>query len=208
MKVAVLGGTGKMGKALAKMLSGSNEVIIGSRDPERAREAARGVSGATGMDYAGACREADAVVVAVPASAVGTLAPLAGALTGKLVLSAVNPLRLEGGLLRFGREEGSVAEEIAQLLPRSKVATAFNNIPPGLLEVGYRTPVDVLVAADSKETYESAARVVKSIPNLRPLYAGPLSQAALVETITALLVNLARLNGTRSLTTRFVSREG
>ena len=47
MKVAVLGGTGKMGKALAKMLSGSNEVIIGSRDPERAREAARGVSGAT-----------------------------------------------------------------------------------------------------------------------------------------------------------------
>ena len=207
MKVAVLGGTGKMGSALALRLAKSNGVIIGSRDPARAREAAKGVPGATGMDYAGASREADVVVVAIPNAAVEIMAPLADDLSGKLVVSAVNPLRSEGGLLYCGRDKGSAAEELARILPRSRVATAFNNIPAGLLGKE-DIAIDVLVAADAKETYDEAARLVRSIPNLRPLYAGPLSQAGIVETITALVLNLASLNGTGSLTTRFVSRKG
>jgi 8-hydroxy-5-deazaflavin:NADPH oxidoreductase len=207
LKVAVLGGTGKMGLALAGRLAESNQVIIGSRDPARAREAAKGIRGATGMDYAAASAEADVVVVSVPDSAVGTIAPLAKHLSGKLVLSVVNPLRFEGGLIYFGREEGSAAEELARLLPESRVATAFNNIPAGLLQKEV-PPIDVLVAAETKETFEEAARLVKTIPNLRPLYAGPLSQAAIVETMTALVLNLANLNRTGSLTTRFVSRKG
>ncbi|MDG7007406.1 MAG: NADPH-dependent F420 reductase [Nitrososphaerota archaeon] len=208
MKIAVLGGTGKMGMALAGKLAGANEVIIGSRDPARAREAAKKIRGATGTDYEGASKEADAVVVAVPASALGTLAPLAKALAGKLVISAVNPLRFEGGLAYPGREEGSAAEELAKALPRSRVSTAFNNIPAGFLRGGEAAPVDVLVAADSKEAYEETAGVVKSVPNLRPLYAGPLSQAGVVESMTALVLNLASLNKTGSLTTKFVSRKG
>jgi 8-hydroxy-5-deazaflavin:NADPH oxidoreductase len=208
MKVAVLGGTGKMGRAIAKRLANGNKVIIGSRDPARAREAAKGIPGAVGMDYAGASREADAAVVSIPASAIGTVAPLAKDLAGKLVISMVNPLRSEGGFLHFAREKGSAAEELARLLPESRVATAFNNIPAGLLERDEVIPIDVIVAADSRETYEEVAKLVKSIPNLRPLYAGPLSQAVIVEMITALVLNLASLNGTGSLTTKFVSRKG
>ena len=208
MKVAVLGGTGRLGGALAARLAAANQVIIGSRDPARAREVAKGIRGAAGMDYAGASREADVVVVSVPASAMGTIAPLAEHLSGKLVISVVNPLRSEGGLLRFGWEEGSAAEELARLLPRSRVATAFNNIPAGFLRREEVPPVDVLVAAETRETYEEAAALVGSIPHLRPLYAGPLSQAAVVETLTALVLNLASLNGTSALATRFVTREG
>jgi 8-hydroxy-5-deazaflavin:NADPH oxidoreductase len=208
MKIAVLGGTGKMGVALAGRLAGTNEVIIGSRDPARARDAAKKIRGARGMDYESASKEADAAVVAVPASAMGTIAPLAGVLAGKLVISAVNPLRFEGGLVHYGRVEGSAAEELAKVLPRSRVATAFNNIPAGFLQKTEVAAIDVLVAADSKEAYEETAKIVESIPNLRPLYAGPLSQSAIVESITALVLNLANLNQTGSLTTKFVSKKG
>ncbi len=208
MKIAILGGTGKMGMALAGRLAGANEVIIGSRDPTRARDAARKIHGATGADYETASKEADVVVVAVPASAMETVAPLVKALAGKLVISAVNPLKFEGGLAHYGRERGSAAEELAKILPRSRVATAFNNIPAGFLQKGEFPPIDVLVAADSREVFEETARIVNSIPNLRPLYAGPLSQSAIVEAITALVLNLADLNQTGSLTTRFASRKG
>jgi 8-hydroxy-5-deazaflavin:NADPH oxidoreductase len=208
MKIAILGGTGKMGLALAVRLAGANEVIIGSRDPARAREAAKKVPGAMGTDYESASKEADAVVVTVPASALGTFSSLGDALSGKLVISAVNPLRFEGGVVYYGGEGGSAAEELARALPRSRVATAFNNIPAGFFQKGETVPIDVLVAADSKEAYEETARIVKSVPNLRPLYAGPLSQAVVVESITALVLNLANLNKTGSLTTRFVSRKG
>ena len=71
MKVAILG-TGKMGRALARELSRSNDVIVGSRGPARAKEAAKRIPGATGSDY-GSCRGADAVVAAIPASALGSL---------------------------------------------------------------------------------------------------------------------------------------
>lgn len=206
MKVAVLGGTGKMGRAIAKRLAKANSVVIGSRDVAKAEEAAKGIPGAIGMDYARASEAADVVVVSVPYSAVGSLAPLAKVLAGKLVISVVNPLRFEGGLLYFDMDRGSAAEELAKVLPGSRVATAFNNIPAALLEKDETIQIDVLVAADSKDTFDEVAGLVRTIQNLRPLYAGPLTQAAIVEMITPLVLNLAKLNGTGSLATRFVSR--
>lgn len=210
MKVAVVGGTGRMGRAIARQLSRNNEVVIGSRDPARAREAAKAVGVAGGADYLGASEAGEVVVFAIPYEALGTAAGLATALSGKTVVSAVNPLKMQGGLLRFGLEEGSAAEELARLVPESRVATAFNHVSSLFFERGEPVAIDILVAADSKETFEVVAGVVRSVPNLRPLYAGPLSQARVIERMTPLVLNLAKLNRTGSLTTRFVSvrREG
>lgn len=208
MKVAVIGGTGKMGKALATRLSKGNQVIIGSRDPAKAAATAKEIPGATGSDYAGAAKQADVVAVALPYEAIGSLSALAGAASGKLVISVVNPLEFESGLMRFSGGKTSAAEELAGLLPGARVATAFNNIPYRMLLEGEMPPIDVLVAADAKETYDEAAKLVSGVPNLRPLYAGPLSQAMIVEMTTALVLNLASLNRTGNLTTRFVSRKG
>ena len=207
MKIAVIGGTGKMGLAMANQLSKRHQVIIGSRDPARAREAAKGVSGGSGADYEGAAKAADVVIVSVPYEAMGPLAGLAAAVKGKLVISVVNPLKMEGGILVFGLERGSAAEELAKMLPGSRVATAFNNVPRAFFEREISAPFDILVAADSKQTYEEVAEIVRGIKNLRPLYAGPLSQAGIVERITPLVLNLASLNGTGVLTTGFVSRK-
>jgi len=208
MKVAVIGGTGSMGNALARHLAKGYEVIIGSRDPAKAAAAAKGIGGASGADYRGAARAADAVVFSIPYGAMGQAADLAGEVSSKLVISVINPMKMEGGLLRYALKEGSAAEELARMLPHSRVATAFNNVPSGFLKDEVVPPVDILVAADSKETYEEAAKLVVSIREMRPLYAGPLAVARIVEEITPLVLNLARLNGTRALATRFVTRMG
>jgi NADPH-dependent F420 reductase len=205
MKVAVIGGTGRMGRAIAKQLSRANEVIIGSRDPERAKEAARGVRRAEGMGYAGACLKAEAVILSIPYSALGEAASLSAELEGKLVVSVVNPLKMEGGLLRFSLRGGSAAEELAEMLPKSRLGTAFNNVSSIFFERDEVTPMDILVAADSRGTYAEVAKLVESIPNLRPLYAGPLSEAGIIERMTPLVLNLAKLNRTGSLATKFVS---
>jgi NADPH-dependent F420 reductase len=208
MKVAVIGGTGAMGNALARHLCKSHEVIIGSRDPGRARAAAQGLQGARGADYHGASREADVVLFTIPYGAMELVEDPSGDAAGKLVISAINPMKMEAGLLRYGLKEGSAAQELARLLPHSRVATAFNNVPSGFLKDEVVPPVDILVATDSRETYEEAAKVVASVREMRPLYVGPLSEARLVEAITPLVLNLASLNGTKALTTRFVTRKG
>ena len=208
MKVAVIGGSGAMGRALAKHLSTSYEVIIGSRDPARAAAVAAGIGGASGADYSGASRSADVVIFAIPYEAMGLAEDLTAEASSKLVISAINPMKMKGGLLRYALEDGSAAEELARILPHSRVATAFNNVPSGFLKDDVVPPVDILVAADSKETYEEAAKLVSSIREMRPLYAGPLTEARIVEEVTPLVLNLASLNGTKALTTRFVTRKG
>jgi NADPH-dependent F420 reductase len=197
-----------MGGALAKQISKNNEVIIGSRDPEKAKKAAGGIKGAMGADYGLAASEADIIVFAIPYSAIESAGGLAQQASGKLAISMINPLRPEGGLLQFAVEKGSAAEELAKRLPGSRVATAFNNAPAFFFEREEVVPMDILVAADSKEVFEETATLVRSIPNLRPLYVGPLSQAHVVERMTALVLNLAKLNGTGSLAPRFVSKKG
>jgi 8-hydroxy-5-deazaflavin:NADPH oxidoreductase len=208
MKVAVIGGTGAMGKALARHLSKDHQVIIGSRDPEKAKTVARGLNGVEGSDYHGASGAADVVIFAIPYEAMNLVPALADDASGKLVISVINPMVSEGGLLRFALKEGSAAEEMARHLPKSRVATAFNNIPSGFMKDDVVPPADILVAADSRGTYEEAAGIVASIREMRPLYAGPLSQARIVEAITPLVLNLAGLNGTKALATRFVTRKG
>jgi 8-hydroxy-5-deazaflavin:NADPH oxidoreductase len=67
VRVAVLGGTGRFGKALARRLAEAGyDIVVGSRDEGRAAEAAKelGVDGATNAD---ACRGADLVVLATKA---------------------------------------------------------------------------------------------------------------------------------------------
>ena len=133
---------------------------------------------------------------------------MAGDLSGKLVISMINSLKAEGGVLRPALDSGSAAEELAQLLPGARIATAFTSVPVALLHGDVVPPVDILVAADSKETYEDAAKLVKEVREVRPLYAGPLDKAAVVEAVPAQVLNLAKLNGTGALTTKFVTRKG
>ncbi|MGD1055456.1 MAG: NAD(P)-binding domain-containing protein [Nitrososphaerales archaeon] len=207
MKIAIIGGTGSMGSSLGEQLAKSHEVIIGSRDPARAKATAAAIKGAMGADYTTAAKECDSAIIAIPFSAIDSVSSLAEELSGKLVISVINPMKFENGMLSYGLERGSAAEMLAAKLPRSRVATAFNNITAGFFKKPRGPRVDVVVAADSKETFDETARIVKSIPNLRPMYAGPLSEARTVERITPMMLNLAKKNETGSLAISFVSQK-
>ncbi len=204
MKLAILGGTGRLGPALAVPLAKKNEVRIGSRNPEKAESAAYGISGVKGGSNGEVAAWCEAAIATVPYEAVASLAGLSGALSGKLVLSAVNPIRQQGGLFQYALEHGSAAELLSTALPGSRVATAFNNVPVAFFGEQEGAEVDVLVAAESRETYVSASEVVGSVPRLRPVYVGPLSQAQSVERLTVLVLNASRLRGGPKLSVKFV----
>jgi hypothetical protein len=194
-----------MGSVLARQLSKRNEVRIGSRSLDRAIAAAakiRGTKGGVDRDVAAWC---DTAVLSVPFYAIGILIGFTRPLSGKLVISAVNPIVREGDLFQYALADRSAAELVASALPLSRVATAFNNVPAAFLRKSTGQRLDILVAADSKRTYEEAAVLVRSIPGLRPLYVGPLSQAQSVERLTVMVLNAAKLGGRSDILVRFVS---
>jgi 8-hydroxy-5-deazaflavin:NADPH oxidoreductase len=206
MRVGIIGGTGAMGSELAKQLSKKHEVRIGSRDVARARASAARITGVEGDDNDAVARWCEVAIVAVPFSSVGTLKEFAEDLSGKLVVSIINPLKKEGTVLQYASKGLSAAEQVAEALPRCPVSTAFNNVPTAFIRRPPEQGLDILVAADSKEAYEATAGLVRSIQGLRPLYVGPLSQAESVERITVMVLNAAMLNGVGTLSTKFVSR--
>ena len=206
MKVAIIGGTGKLGMGLAAQLSKRLEIQIGSRDRSRAQRAAAQIPGATGGEEIEVASSCDSAVLAIPYEAVTRLGALEAALADKLVVSPVVPIRELGGIFYYGLETGSAAEEVARKLGRSRVAAALHTVPSRYFR-GAKGAIDVPVASNDKRTYEEAARIVSSIDGIRPLYAGPLSVSSTIERLTPLLLNLAKLNGVKAPTLRFVSRE-
>lgn len=205
MKVAIIGGTGRVGQALAPHLSKSNEVKIGSRDREKAGASAARIPGTSGGTYEEVSSWCDAAVLAVPFSAVGSLGTLAKPLAGKLVVSVVNPLKRDGDVLQYAMADGSAAQTVASLLPDSRVATAFNNVPVTAFGTPPGEEVDILVAADSLETFKEVAGLIQVVPRMRAVYVGPLTQAQSVERLTVLVLNAAKLSGGPRLSVKFVS---
>lgn len=212
MKIALIGGTGRLGRGLAVRLSVANEPMIGSRDSEKASRLAeeletgsgKKVIGGTNESVAGMC---DIAVLTIPdARDMGFLRQLRSPLTGKLVISPIVPMNPDGVLMTYSGGEKSAAEEVASLLGESRVVAALHNVPARALENPlYRLDCDVLVASDSPEDFKETANLIQSIEGLRPLHVGPLRMSRAVERITPLLLNAAKLNGLKRLSIKFVS---
>jgi 8-hydroxy-5-deazaflavin:NADPH oxidoreductase len=94
MKIAIIG-TGKMGRGFASALSPQHEVILGSRDPQRAAKVVRVTGAAGATSYEKASLAADIVILAVPWRAIEeTLASL-GKLDGTVVVDVTVPYSKE-----------------------------------------------------------------------------------------------------------------
>jgi len=201
MRVGILGGTGPAGRGLAVRLGAAGvEVVIGSRDADRADGVAHGLVEAWPdhhLAITGASNEttadSDLVVVATPwDSAIATVKPLATALEGKVVVSMANALAKEGReFLALVPPRGSVAATIQAVLPRSLVSASFHHLPASEMEK-LTTPLiaDVLVCSDHAEASEATVALVDRIEGLRGVDAGSLSQAAPIEAFTAVLITV------------------
>lgn len=203
MRIGILGGTGREGRGLATRLARAGaEITIGSRDSERANEMADRLRGShpgstiRGASNQGAVESADVVLLAVPYSGVETtLASVSGALRpDTLVVDVTVPVVFAGGAPSFVEPpDGSAGEFVRRLLPeRVAVACAFKTLPASLLEQADPLACDDFVCGDSKVSRERVMALVASIPSLRPVDAGPLESARIIERLTLLAIRLNR----------------
>jgi 8-hydroxy-5-deazaflavin:NADPH oxidoreductase len=201
MPIGILGGTGPAGRGLAvRLAAAGEEVVIGSRDAARAATVAGELVDRwpdhhlrlSGVDNALAA-EADVIVVATPwHAALSTVQPLAGALRGTVVVSMVV------ALLREGREflgllppRGSMAASVQHALPDSLVSAAFHHLPASVMEkLGAPIDSDVLVCSDHPDATTTTLGLVDRIDGLRSVDAGSLTQAAAIESFTAVLTTV------------------
>jgi NADPH-dependent F420 reductase len=196
VRIAILGGTGSFGHALAHRLAavGEDEIVIGSRDATRAHEAAQAidspnVSGATNDQ---AVRGADIAVLAVKAeAALDTARGIADALGDTPLLSVASAIRFEKGVGAFPDPDGlSLAERVQQIV-RAPVTAGLHSIAAANLDAA-PPEEDALVCGDDAEAKELTLRLADKLVAGRALDAGPLASARALEGLTAVIVNLNR----------------
>jgi NADPH-dependent F420 reductase len=198
VKVALVGGTGVFGRALAQRLQAIGVgVRLGSRDPERARELAAvyGVSGGSNDDVV---RDADLVVLSVPGRvAVETARGLAGAIGSTPVLSVASDLTFSENGVGPGRLGRSLAEEVADVLA-APVAAGFQSLAAAHLAAPEPPDEDVLVCGDEPEAKEIALELGSRLVAGRAIDAGPLANARALEGMTAVILSVNRRYGARA----------
>ena len=188
MKVAIVGGTGAFGRALAKRLAeiGRDDIVVGSRDPERAQAAADelGVAGGRNQDIVG---DADLVVLAVKSNAtLETAAELAGAIGKTPVLCVASDLRFTDEGVLPGRHQGSLAEEVERIVA-GPVASGFQSFAAANVVEG--DPGDALICGPDSDAKTLALELAEHL-GARGIDAGPLANSRALEGMTSVILNV------------------
>ncbi|WP_126662396.1 NADPH-dependent F420 reductase [Haloterrigena salifodinae] len=211
MRIALLGGTGDIGQGLALRFARDtdHEVLIGSRDPEKARDAvdtyeenleSRGADAdVKGFANEMAADRADVVVLSVPPYYAGdTVEAVADNLDSDtiLVTPAVGMQGDEDGLHYHPPGTGSVTQLVAERAPDEvPVVGAFHNLAADALsDLDNELDLDTLLVADDDDAKETVRNLANEIEGLRALDVGPLANAAEVESVTPLVINIAKYN--------------
>jgi len=221
MQIAILGGTGDIGEGLALRIARDtdHEVIIGSRSAERAADRAatyrsqldkRGRSASIeGQSNAAAAATASVVGAAVPPYHLReTIESVESGLDDEtiLVTPAVGMSRDETGMHYDRPGAGSVTELAAAAAPdHVPVVGAAHTLPAArLADLDAELGMDTILVGPP-EAKERLAPIVEGVEGLRPVDAGPIDNAAEVEAVTPLLINVAEYTDELdSLGVRFV----
>jgi hypothetical protein len=193
MKVAVLGGTGSFGKALAaRLVAAGEEVVIGSREADRARAAAVELGGAaSGALNEDAVRGVDLAVLAVKAeAALDTARDVAAALGRTPLLSVASALSFAKDGVRPDPDARSLAERIQDLV-QGPVVAGLHSVAAANLELS-PPDEDTLVCGDDPAAKAIAIELAGEVVAGRALDAGPLANARTLEGLTAVIVNVNR----------------
>ena len=187
-----MGGTGAFGRALAERLhAAGEEVVIGSRDPSRAKGIAAelGVEGAANEN---AVEGADLVVLAVRSkAALATARALAPVLGTTPLLCVASDLTFTEHGVEPGRHSHSLAEHVA-LIVDAPVAAGLQTLAAAHLTQPDPPEEDVLVCGDDPRAKELALELAGRVVNGRAIDAGPLANARALEGMTAVILNVNR----------------
>jgi 8-hydroxy-5-deazaflavin:NADPH oxidoreductase len=192
MRVAIVGGTGSFGRALAeRMVSIGESVVIGSRDASRAKEIAAvlGIEGATNEEAAG---NADLVILAVRSNAaLGTARELASAIGATPLLSVASSLEFTDKGVLPGQHGFSLAEHIAEIVD-APVAAGLQTLAAVHLAGSEPPDEDVLVCGDASPAKDLSLDLAGRLVKGRAIDAGPLANARALEGMTAVILNVNR----------------
>ena len=210
MKIALLGGTGDIGEGLALRWAfhTDHEVIVGSREAERARGKAeeyetelssRGLDRSIeGYENAEAAARGDVVVLSVPPWHVAdTIEAVADGLGEAILVSPAVGMKVdEEGAHYRPPDAGSVTRLAAEAAPEGvPVVGAFHNLAADrLANLDVDLDLDTLVVGDDGDAKETVRALAEGIEGLRALDAGPIANAPEVESVTPLVINVARYN--------------
>jgi len=199
--IPIIGGTGALGYGLAlRWVRAGERIVIGSRRPERAEEAAGRVTAAVdGAEVEGAGNEEAAtrgpiVFLTVPFRAQSeTLNNLREALEpGQILVDCTVPMAaaVSGKATRtLGVWQGSAAQQAQEMVPEGViVVSTLHTISASTLAGDGELAEDILVCADRKADKARVARLIERIDGLRAVNAGPLEMARIVETLTPMLI--------------------
>jgi hypothetical protein len=191
MKVAIVGGTGAFGRALAKRLAeiGQDDVVVGSRDADRAQATAEelGVSGGRNAEVV---REVDLVVLAVKSNATLEMATeLADAIGKTPLLCVASDLRFTDDGVLPGRHQGSLAEEVARIV-RGPVASGFQSFAAANVVAG--DPGDALICGEDSSAKTLALELARHL-GARGVDVGPLANSRALEGMTSVILNVNKL---------------
>jgi 8-hydroxy-5-deazaflavin:NADPH oxidoreductase len=203
-KIGILGGTGPEGSGLAyRWACVGEEIVIGSRDAQRAAETAEQLGARigrsakiTGTDNGAVVAQCDVVVLTVPFLGHAALLKQLRSVwkPGTVVIDTTVPLAatVGGSATRMlGVWQGSAAEQAKELLPTEvSLAAAFQNLGAELLSKDEPVDCDVLVCSDDEKARQIAFELAEKIPGARALNGGKLENARIVESLTALLVGI------------------
>jgi NADPH-dependent F420 reductase len=192
VRIAVVGGTGSFGKTVAiRLREAGFRVVVGSREAERAREAATelGVDGATND---AAVRGVDLVVLATKADgALATARDLREAIGRTPVLSVAAELRFTPGGVFPTPEATSIAERIQAELD-APVVGGLHSLAASNLGGEEAPEEDTFVCGDDPDAKALVLEVAERITGGRAIDAGPLASARALEGMTAVIVNVNR----------------
>ena len=198
MKVAIVGGTGAFGRALARRLRALGiDVAVGSRDAKRGWE--RGVElGVEGGSNAQVVRRADLVVLAVKSdAALETAQELDGEIGTTPVLCVASDLRFTDQGVLPGRESLSVAEELAKTI-QAPVASGLQSLSAVELSGRDLPDQDALICGDDPRAKEPALELAAKLVAGRAIDAGPLANSRALEGMTAVILNVNKRYGAQA----------
>lgn len=187
MNISIIG-AGKVATRLEPLFGDAgHKVICGARNPDKSQ-----------LSILEAARQGEVICLAVPFSALNVLLPkLKEHLKNKIVIDVTNPINTDWSPILLG-EENSAGEEVARLLPESKVVKAFNTIFADVMFSNQQQfrgqKLTAFVASDD----ENAGRLVKSLADdigFAGFYVGSIQNARYLEAMAHLNIAIA-LSGT------------
>ena len=208
MKIGIIGGTGGMGKGFALRWCKKHEVIIGSRDAERAATAAteylglandayESISGTIlGKDNLSVAKESDVLVLSIPYENIdATCSQLLSEISDEcIVISPIVPMtKTDVGFECVAiKDNKAFSHQMVEkhMKDKTRLVSAFHVISEKkLINPTLSLDYDIFVAGDDKNSVEIVNGLINEIEGLRPIYLGPGALAYLVEMSTPLLLN-------------------